>query len=81
MRSHFQSVTSRTICLNIFFLILNLRRHFRPFLDLDATADVLIISYIISIKNNHTTIMLSLFGNSDAKKAELIKLGLPEEAA
>ena len=79
MRSHFQSVTSRTICLNIFFL--NLRRHFRPFLDLDATADVLIISYIISIKNNHTTIMLSLFGNSDAKKAELIKLGLPEEAA
>jgi len=52
-----------------------LQGHFR----LDATTDVLIIPYLISYK--HNTIMFGLFSNSETKKAELIALGLPEEAA
>jgi len=70
-----------SICL--FFYFLNLSGTTRPFLDLDldATTDVLIIHISSHQTNKQNTIMFGLFSNSDAKKAELISLGLPEEAA
>ena len=71
-------VTSRTI-LSVSFLLLETQAALQGHFYLDATTDVLIIHISSHYKQN--TIMFGLFSNSDAKKAELISLGLPEEAA
>jgi len=75
------SVTSRTIMSVSFTSWISGGTTRRPFLfRFRCNNRCSHYSYLIS-SNKQNTIMFGLFSNSETKKAELISLGLPEEAA